>query len=70
VFKKPDKPLSDRDAFLGVNLTTASKDALKHEAGQQGVSMSRLANDILVDALESREDMDADQIIALGGEVE
>ncbi len=36
---------SDRDAFLGVNLTTETKDALKAKADESGVSMSRLVSD-------------------------
>lgn len=38
---------SDRDAFLGVNVTSDVKDALRTKADERGVSMSRLTSDAL-----------------------
>lgn len=38
---------SNRTTFLGVTLSPPTKEALKHEADERGVSMSKLASDIL-----------------------
>lgn len=46
---------SDRDEFLGVNLTEADKDALRAEAERRGVSMSSLTSDLIKDMLASKE---------------
>lgn len=36
---------SDREAFLGVNLSPTAKKALKTKAGEKGVSMSKMVSD-------------------------
>ena len=36
---------SDREVFLGVNLTATTKEALKTKAKKRGVSMSRMVSD-------------------------
>jgi hypothetical protein len=38
---------SERDAFLGVNVTSDTRDALKRVAKERGVSVSKLASDAL-----------------------
>lgn len=52
VFKK-DRPVerSDRDEFLGVNISEADKLALKEEASRRGISMSALTADLIKDML-------------------
>lgn len=46
---------SDRDEFLGVNLTEADKIALRAEAERRGVSMSALTSDLIRDMLSTLE---------------
>lgn len=52
---KGKRPLdkSDRDEFLGVNLTEADKIRLRAEAGRRGMSMSMLTSDLIRDMLNS-----------------
>ncbi len=45
-------PRSDRDEFLGVNLTEADKDALREEATRRGMSMSSLTATLIRDMLD------------------
>lgn len=51
IWKKPQTshPTSERVAFLGVDLTTETKDALKVKAQEEGKSMSRMASDAIED---------------------
>lgn len=42
-----DKHREKRPAFLGVNLTEETKDALQVKADEQGTSMSRLVSDTI-----------------------
>ena len=45
---------TNRNEFLGVNISTTTKNALKEKADRCGVSMSRLASDTLDDMLAMR----------------
>lgn len=42
---------SDREKFLGVNISAIVKEALKKEADRRGISMSSLTSDVLKDML-------------------
>lgn len=42
---------SDREQFLGVNLSEADKVALRAEAGRRGISMSTLTSDLIREML-------------------
>lgn len=42
---------SDRDEFLGVNISEADKTALRAEAARRGISMSALTADLIKDML-------------------
>ncbi len=44
---------SDRDEFLGVNISDADKVALRAEAARRGLSMSALTSDLIKDMLAS-----------------
>lgn len=49
--KSDRKVTSDRDDFLGLNLSKPVKAALRKEAQRRGVSMSALSSDVLKDML-------------------
>jgi hypothetical protein len=42
---------SDRDEFLGINISEADKTALREEAARRGISMSALTADLIKDML-------------------
>jgi predicted HicB family RNase H-like nuclease len=42
---------TSRDKFLGVNVTSETKDALKVKADEQGVSVSKFASNVLDEAV-------------------
>lgn len=50
---REDRALSDRDEFLGVNISEQDKDALRAEAARRGLSMSALTADLIRDMLSS-----------------
>ena len=45
------KEVSDRDVFLGVNVSEADKVALRAEAERRGMSMSMLTSDLIKEML-------------------
>lgn len=49
--KYRDVNVSDREKFLGVNISAPVKKALKKEADRRGISMSSLTSDVLKDML-------------------
>jgi len=50
-----DRKLTDRDVFLGVNLTEQEKNGVRDEAARRGVSMSVLTADLIKDMLSKGE---------------
>lgn len=64
VFKK-DRHVeaSERDVFLGVNVTDAVKTALREEAEKNGMSMSELSSDAIIAMLRDRgHTLEADEL--------
>lgn len=53
VYNPQQQITTDREKFLGVNISEPVKTALKKEAERRGMSMSALTSDVLKDMLEA-----------------
>ena len=51
VWRGRESKLTERDVFLGVNLTEQEKNGVREEAARRGISMSVLTADLIKDML-------------------